>query len=155
MNRRRESFGWLSIVAMGALLAATTGCDDGEAGVDADTSALKARETKLFVPTPDPAAVDQFFDLLKARRAQDAFRIGAMATTPRAKWLVGGTPREVKAEVKDTMKAAASAQRPRSRSVQLPFRDCAQYSSGGASTTAEYREWIDGFAAASATAGRS
>ena len=29
----------------------------------------------------------------------------------------------------------------------LPFRDCAQYSAGGALDTAEYEAWIDGFAA--------
>ncbi len=147
MNRRRESFGWLSIVAMGALLAATTGCDDGEAGVDADTSALKARETKLFVPTPDPAAVDQFFDLLKARRAQDAFRIAAMATTPQAVWLTGGTPAEVERSVKKTMRAAALTRTvPVLVAYNLPFRDCAQYSAGGATDTAAYKDWIDGFA---------
>ena len=26
----------------------------------------------------------------------------------------------------------------------LPFRDCAQYSAGGAANTAEYKAWIDG-----------
>ena len=29
----------------------------------------------------------------------------------------------------------------------LPFRDCAQYSAGGATSTAEYEAWIDGLAA--------
>ena len=29
----------------------------------------------------------------------------------------------------------------------LPFRDCAQYSAGGAADTAAYNAWIDGFAA--------
>ena len=29
----------------------------------------------------------------------------------------------------------------------LPFRDCAQYSAGGAADTAAYKAWIDGFAA--------
>ena len=28
----------------------------------------------------------------------------------------------------------------------IPFRDCAQYSSGGAVDTASYEAWIDGFA---------
>ena len=28
-----------------------------------------------------------------------------------------------------------------------PFRDCAQYSAGGATDTAAYKAWIDGFAA--------
>ena len=29
----------------------------------------------------------------------------------------------------------------------IPFRDCAQFSAGGATTPAEYEAWIDGFAA--------
>ena len=29
----------------------------------------------------------------------------------------------------------------------LPFRDCAQYSAGGAANTADYKAWIDGVAA--------
>ena len=28
----------------------------------------------------------------------------------------------------------------------IPFRDCAQFSAGGATTTDEYLAWIDGFA---------
>ena len=150
----RLSVGWLSIGAMGALLAATTGCDDERAGVGADSSAVTAagataaaRETKLFVPQPDPAAVDQFFDLLKARRAQDAFRIAAMATTPQAVWLTGGTPAEVERSVKKTMKAAALTRTvPVLVAYNLPYRDCAQYSAGGATDTAAYKDWIDGFA---------
>ncbi len=29
----------------------------------------------------------------------------------------------------------------------IPFRDCAQFSAGGATSVAEYEAWIDGFAA--------
>ena len=29
----------------------------------------------------------------------------------------------------------------------IPFRDCAQFSAGGATSTDEYLAWIDGFAA--------
>jgi endoglucanase len=70
-----------------------------------------------------------------------------MAATPHAVWFVGGSPAQVKADVRETMRRAAKQNRvPILVAYNLPFRDCAQYSAGGAVDTAAYDAWIDGFA---------
>lgn len=111
-------------------------------------AAAKAGSTsKFFIPPPDPGAVKQVAALLKARDWESAARVAVMVTTPQAVWLVGGTPAEVEKSVKKTMKQAALEKRvPVLVAYNVPFRDCAQYSSGGAKDTAEYEAWIDGFA---------
>ncbi len=66
-----------------------------------------------------------------------------MVTTPQAVWLVGGTPSEVEKSVKKVMKAAALVNRvPVLVAYNLPFRDCALYSAGGAVDAAAYQAWI-------------
>ena len=44
-------------------------------------------------------------------------------------------------------RAAAKRTVPVLVAYNIPFRDCAQFSAGGATTQAEYEAWIDGFAA--------
>lgn len=104
--------------------------------------------TRLYSRPPNAGAVDQVRDLLRARKLADAARIAALVTTPQAVWFVGGTPAEVKTRAKQTM-AAAEATRsvPVLAVYNLPYRDCAQYSAGGAVDRAAYEDWIDGFAA--------
>ncbi|TDB75486.1 glycoside hydrolase family 6 protein [Micromonospora sp. KC723] len=61
---------------------------------------------------------------------------------------LGGTPAEVRAKVRQTVTAAARQNTvPVLVAYNIPFRDCAQYASGGALNTAEYLAWIDAFAA--------
>ncbi|WNB86061.1 glycoside hydrolase family 6 protein [Cellulomonas sp. ATA003] len=71
-----------------------------------------------------------------------------LASVPTATWFTSGTPAQVQAEV-DALVGAAAAQGavPTVVAYNLPFRDCAQYSAGGARDTAEYAAWIDGVAA--------
>ena len=70
-----------------------------------------------------------------------------MATTPRAAWFTSGSPEDVQKSVRQTMDAAAREDRvPVLVAYNIPFRDCAQYSAGGAADTAAYAAWIDGFA---------
>jgi len=104
--------------------------------------------TKFYVPPPNPEAVAQTLDLLRARKPRDAARIAAMVTTPQAVWFTGGTPHEVRSKMKDTVAAAARQRRvPVLVAYNVPFRDCSQYSAGGAVDTAAYQAWIDAFAA--------
>ncbi|HYQ43205.1 MAG TPA: glycoside hydrolase family 6 protein [Polyangiaceae bacterium] len=104
-------------------------------------------ETRFFVPPPDPGAVKQITELLKARDLKNAARIATMIATPQAVWFTGGTPAEVQKSVKKTMAAAALEKRvPILVAYNVPFRDCAQYSGGGAVDTTAYKAWIDGFA---------
>jgi endoglucanase len=67
---------------------------------------------------------------------------------PSASWFSGGTPAEVKNRVAAVVSRAMSHQQvPVLVPYNLPFRDCQQYSSGGAANTADYKAWIDAVAA--------
>jgi endoglucanase len=169
MDSNKVAVGWLARVMTCALCAtAGAGCagdqpaspaGGGAPGVSSDTESVTADltvadssrtlspETRFFVPAPDPGAVDQFFDLLRSRHATDALRIAELEETPRAAWFTSGTPQEVERAVRETVREASRAHRiPVLVAYNIPFRDCAQYSAGGATDTAAYEAWIDGFA---------
>ncbi len=102
---------------------------------------------ELYAPPPNDAALAQVLDLWRAREYADALRVLAMATTPHAAWFTSGTSEEVRMSVRETMHAAEAQRRvPVLVAYNLPYRDCSQYSSGGAADGAAYRAWIDGFA---------
>jgi endoglucanase len=117
----------------------------GEA-LRATPSRTLSADTRFFVPPASAGSRDQMKALKKAKKSGDAALIAAMEETPRAVWFTDGTPAEVKAAVKKTMEAA-DCEVPVLVAYNLPFRDCAQYSAGGAVDTAAYEAWIDGFAA--------
>src|SRR4029434_6544525 len=63
-------------------------------------------------------------------------------------WFTKGTPKTVQQDVRTTvLRAADKGQIPVLVAYNIPFRDCAQFSAGGATSSAEYKAWIDGFAA--------
>src|SRR5450755_3013831 len=105
------------------------------------------RAARFYVPPPDPGAITQERQLLAAGRRHDAALIAGMTATPTAVWLNGGTAAQVRHQVRHTVSAAA---RQRAESVlvayDIPGRDCAQYSAGGALTQADYGGWIGGVA---------
>lgn len=79
---------------------------------------------------------------------QDRMNALLIAAQPSATWLTSGTPAEVKARARKlVLDAAAEKAIPVIVAYNLPFRDCQQYSAGGAANTAEYMAWIDGIAA--------
>jgi endoglucanase len=107
-----------------------------------------APATRLFTPPPDTGAVKQIKQLVKQHNWADAAALTKMAATPQAVWFTSGTPAEVKKSVQKTMRQAKLTHSiPVLVAYNLPFRDCAQYSAGGAADTASYLAWIDGFAA--------
>jgi endoglucanase len=114
----------------------------------ATTDAIRAKTpTQFFVPPADPAAVKQIVDLAKGRDVGDALKLAALEATPRAVWFTSGTPEDVQKAVRQTMTAAALENRiPVLVAYDIPFRDCAGYSAGGATDTAAYAAWIDSFA---------
>jgi endoglucanase len=122
--------------------------DEALAGLHAAPSRVLGANTRFYAPPPKPEALEQVIELARHRKYADAVRIGAMVTTPQAVWFTGGTPAQVKADVKKTMAAAALTKTvPVLVAYNIPFRDCAQYSEGGAKDSAEYEAWIEGFAA--------
>lgn len=103
-------------------------------------------DTRFYVPPPNPGAIRQILDLARDHDFVDAAGIGTMVKTPQAVWFTGGSPREVKRAVKRTMRRARHGRVPVLVAYNLPFRDCSQYSAGGALDSAAYEAWIDAFA---------
>jgi endoglucanase len=101
----------------------------------------------FFVPPPIPGAVQQVAALRAAGRKADADAVSGMIDTPTAVWFTGGSPKEVRQAVHATVaRAVAKRTVPVLVSYDIPFRDCSQFSAGGATSTEAYLSWIDGFA---------
>jgi hypothetical protein len=107
-----------------------------------------AADTAFAVARPNHGAIAQIAELRADGRHADAALIEAMIETPNAEWFTQGTPKSVRQEVRNEVnRAAAMGTLPVLVAYNIPFRDCAQFSAGGATTVAEYLAWIDGFAA--------
>ena len=102
---------------------------------------------RLFVPPPNPGAVEQIAALAKSNAPREAAAITAMAAVPQAIWFSKGSPEEVQGVVSNVMVRAAQ-----DRALRVlvannrPYRDCTGFSAGGAKDTAAYEAWIDAFA---------
>ncbi len=104
--------------------------------------------THFYVPHPNPDAQAQYEALIASGNEADAVLIREMVSTPQAVWFTAGTPWTVQREVWNTVtRAEKQGAVPVLVAYNIPFRDCAQFSAGGATTVEEYTAWIDGFAA--------
>jgi len=104
--------------------------------------------TSFYVPKVDHGAQAQFATLTSAGDKANAALIEAMVATPQAVWFTGGTPHGVQQDVKNTVSLALAKKTvPVLVAYNVPYRDCSQFSAGGAASPADYRAWIDGFAA--------
>jgi endoglucanase len=83
-----------------------------------------------------------------ARKLRGQAKLDALqlSRVPSSTWFTDGTPAEVKREVRKLVKHT-DRKVPVLVAYNIPFRDCALYSAGGALGVAEYKAWIDGFAA--------
>ena len=114
-----------------ALLALSPVGADAAPAPDAARGALR-----LYVPPPDKGAVTQLQGLLRAHDFADANLLRKMVQTPQAVWFTSGTPAQVRREVRKTMDGAQDQHAvPILVAYNLPFRDCSQYSAGGAADT--------------------
>ena len=114
----------------------------------ADACPRHDKDTRFYVPEPNPAALAQIADLKASHNRADAKLIKIMIETPQAVWFTGGTPREVRKDVREIVHRANKQDAiPVLVAYNLPYRDCSQYSAGGAANAQEYMAWIDGFAA--------
>ncbi|WP_307804746.1 glycoside hydrolase family 6 protein [Streptomyces sp. VRA16 Mangrove soil] len=135
MRRASTAIAALS-VALATLFAA--GTPAGAAEPEAQ------RGPRLYVPAPDPDALRQAADLVRAGQLRDAAGIAAMVATPQAVWFGDQSPVEVERLVRDIVRDAARDDAvPALVLYDVPGRDCANYSAGGAANTAEYQAWID------------
>lgn len=105
-------------------------------------------DTEFYVVQPNQGAKKQINQLEKSGNQADANLIRNMIRTPQAEWFTGGKPSSVKQAVLSVVKRAARKNTvPVLVAYNLPFRDCAQFSAGGATTVQEYKDWIKAFAA--------
>lgn len=103
--------------------------------------------SRFYVPKPNDGATRQIADLRRAHQKRDADLIDSMVRTPSSVWFSTGTAATVRRNVRGTVDDAARRHSvPVLVAYNLPFRDCSQFSAGGAATPAAYKEWIDGFA---------
>jgi endoglucanase len=114
----------------------------------ADPDAALPDDTILAVPKPNHGATIQISRLRSSGSQDEAGLIKAVIETPQADWITGGTPKSVLQEVRNIVdRASGKGTVPVLVAYNIPFRDCAQFSAGGATTVEAYRAWIDGFAA--------
>jgi endoglucanase len=150
---QKRAFVWTAIVGAGVI---GIGCGDDrspEAGASSEPearveveAAAKPAPTQFFVPPPAPGAVEQITGLVRQRQIGAAVKLAALEATPSAVWFSSGAPGDVTKSVRHTMDAAAAENRiPVLVAYDIPFRDCAQYSAGGAVDSAAYSAWISGF----------
>ncbi|MFF6803963.1 glycoside hydrolase family 6 protein [Streptomyces sp. NPDC012616] len=101
-----------------------------------------------FYADPHSKAAQQALVDLKHGDLANAANMARLASWPQAEWFTEGTPGEVRAKVRRLVHRAGAAHRtPVLVAYDVPGRDCSQYSSGGAASSAAYRQWIDAFAA--------
>lgn len=130
------------LLVLGAVLVALI------AAVPASIAGELDPDTQLYVPPPNQAARRQIARLTSLGERGDARLIQEMIRTPQAVWFTKGTPKKVQQEVRNTVRRAANKGTvPVLVAYNIPFRDCAQFSAGGATTPAQYMAWIDSFAA--------
>lgn len=150
----RRGLWWTSItvVASASLTATSLAGAAGAAASPAVPAAAAAQrslgpDTRLFVPPPSAGAPQQILQLLKSGDRQDAALIAETEAIPRAVWFNSGTPAQVEAQARLTMVGAAAEHAvPVLVAYDIPGRDCAQYSAGGALDEADYEAWISGLA---------
>src|ERR1043165_1613422 len=107
-----------------------------------------AANTQFYISKPNHGALDQISSLTSSGDKADANLIKEMIQTPQAVWFTKGTPKTVRQDVRNTvLRATDKGQVAVLVAYNIPFRDCAQFSAGGATNAAEYKAWIDGFAA--------
>jgi len=134
----RKARGLYQALAIGALLMASRATSAGSLDPG----------TQFYVPKVNHGSTTQIAALTSGGNKADAALIRAMTDTPQAVWFTGGTPHGVQQDVKNTVQLAhAKKSVPVLVAYNIPFRDCSQFSAGGAAGLQEYLAWIDGFAA--------
>jgi endoglucanase len=131
---------------VGTPLSTATAATASQGGATV-TRALSA-STRFFTPSPAEGSTAQAIRLAEQGDLTDAAGIARMEATPQAVWFTGGTPVQVRAQVRRTMDEAALEHAvPILVAYDIPGRDCSEYSAGGAADEAAYQAWISAFAA--------
>jgi endoglucanase len=140
--------------AVSASAAASTAATPSRSGTPSAAAARSASargltsHSRLYLPPPSQGAPQQVRQLLGSGDRKDAALVAETEAVPRAVWFTSGTPAQVERQVRQTMAQAARQHAvPVLVAYDIPGRDCAQYSAGGALDQADYQAWISAFAA--------
>ena len=152
MTRRAVRRVSLAVAVTAALIAGSAGMATAASATAGSPAAAATRGfgpgTRFFVPPPSAGAPQQVLQLLKGGDLKDAALVAEMEAVPRAVWFTSGTPAQAEQQVRQTMAEAAIERAvPVLVAYDIPGRDCAQYSAGGALDQAGYQAWISAFAA--------
>ena len=158
MNATHWKSGFLMRAALATLLGTGAACvgagdDDGAIAAAGDPVALSRAgrgltpDTQFFIPAPNAGARAR--SSISSRPGRSRTRFGSRRSRPHRRR--SGSGRHAgrgPSAVRKTMREAKAQRRvPILVAYNAPFRDCAQYSAGGATDTTAYKAWIDGFAA--------
>ena len=109
---------------------------------------VESAPTPEPTPEPDtgnPFAGEKFY--VNPHSAAGQSGIEKIAQNPTAAWF-GDWNSDIQSDVNNYVSAAKNASAlPVLVAYNIPIRDCGSYSSGGATSAAAYRSWIDAFAA--------
>lgn len=142
VNRRLRLTVVLSTLFLFLLVAAP-----GLVVAETPTGDLPA-DTQFFVPRASALARGHINALHNNGNRADARLLRAMTQTPQAVWFTEPRPTRVQEAVRRTVRQAnGQGTIPVIVAYNLPFRDCAQFSAGGATSVPQYKTWIDNFAA--------
>jgi endoglucanase len=135
-----------------ALAAATITLAPEAATASQQTAAPASHDlpasTRFFTPPPAAGSAQQILHLAGSHDLVDAVALARMEATPQAVWFTSGTPAQVRQQVQKTMfEAAIEHAVPVLVAYDIPGRDCAAYSAGGATDRAAYQSWISAFTA--------
>ena len=139
-NRLRQVASFLLLVV--ALAVAVPGASSTAAsGISPSAQFTQAQMLLESGPSTQIAALEAQGNF------HDAALIRALAAVPRGFWLVGGQPEDVEAYVAEIMaQASATSSVPILVAYNIPGRDCAEYSAGGATNSLAYAAWVDAVA---------
>lgn len=132
-TRRRRLMVALTTCALGAALF-----NGSPASASND---VLAPGTELF--NDSQSTTKEAAHVLSGQAKQDALLLSKI---PSSTWFTDGSPADVEERVRQLVKRTGDKV-PVLVAYNIPFRDCALYSAGGALGVDEYRAWIDGFAA--------
>ncbi|MFT4234244.1 MAG: glycoside hydrolase family 6 protein, partial [Microbacterium sp.] len=137
-RRRHRAPAIAALTASAAVLLALGSSAALAADDDSDSSTGLPGST-LFVD--HESTTWQAAATLDGQAKEDAELLGSYSS---ATWLSGGTPEEAEATADRVVTAAAErGEMPVLVAYDIPYRDCVQYSAGGAPDSADYQEWID------------
>lgn len=134
-------------LVLGVLLSVLVASAPGAAAVAEGAGDGLDPGTRFYVPKPNRDAKHHIAALTAAGEREEAALLTTMISQPQAVWFTQGDPKSVEQEVRNTVKRALKGRLPVLVAYNIPFRDCAQFSAGGATTVEEYQAWIDAFAA--------